>query len=38
VPWVTVNGIPLLDDVDNIQRYICAIIYQSASVRERCEG
>jgi hypothetical protein len=35
VPWVTVNGIPLLDDIDSIQRYICTVIYHTASVRDR---
>eukprot|EP00882_Tetradesmus_deserticola_P014285 GHRQ01015183.1.p1 GENE.GHRQ01015183.1~~GHRQ01015183.1.p1 ORF type:complete len:245 (+),score=120.84 GHRQ01015183.1:167-901(+) len=35
VPWITVNGIPLLDDVDNIQRYICTVVYHTASVRDR---
>jgi len=23
VPWVVVNGIPLLDDMDNLLKYIC---------------
>jgi interferon gamma-inducible protein 30 len=35
VPWVTVNGIPLLDDVDSIQRYICTVIYHTVTVRDR---
>lgn len=24
VPWLTVNGVPLWDDNDNLQQYICA--------------
>jgi transposase-like protein len=30
-----VDHIPLLDDVDSIQRYICTVIHHTASVRDR---
>lgn len=33
VPWVVVNGIPLLEDVDNVMKYIC-VAYTG---RDRCE-